>query len=69
MPSNLDSGVDVWYNKQEGSTEMNIEAVVKLLVALAISLEVSPEELAEIFNDDDACQEYFDTVVRIQNGT
>ena len=42
---------------------MGIEAVVKLIVALAIALEISPEELAQIFSDEDKLQEYYDVLL------
>ena len=38
-------------------------AVLKLIVAVAIALEVRPEDLAEIFDDGDRVQEYYDILL------
>ena len=44
---------------------MTIETVLKLIVALARMLDIPPESLAEMFNDD-GCQDYFDRLVAAQ---
>ena len=45
---------------------MTLEAALKLIVALARMLDIPPETLAEMFNDDSGCQEYFDRLVVAQ---
>ena len=35
-------------------------AIMRTLIALCIALEIRPKELAEIYADDKAIQEYYD---------
>jgi hypothetical protein len=44
---------------------MNLLSVIKLVVALAIALEIRPEDLAQIFASEDEVQAYFDKLVEL----
>lgn len=50
-----------------GMVHMQLTALKKLVVALAMTLEVAPEDIAATFNDAEACQEFFDKLVKLQN--
>jgi len=41
---------------------MSTEAVLKLLIALCITLEIRPEDLAKVFLEENI-QEYYDAVL------
>ena len=42
---------------------MNILAAFKLIVALAIAMEIRPEDLARIFASDNEVQEYYNALL------
>lgn len=45
---------------------MDIRAVLKLVIAIAITLEIRPEDLAKIFAADGEIQEYYETLLDLQ---
>ena len=48
---------------------MNIEVALRLLVTLARLLDISPEVLAAMYQDETGNQEYFDKLVQIVSKT
>ncbi len=42
---------------------MNVNAVLRVLIALCIALEIRPEDLAAVFEGADAIQEYYDRLL------
>lgn len=49
-----------------GMVHLRLEALRKLLMALAVTLEVDPEELAAAFNHPTACQEFYEKLIEPQ---
>ena len=45
---------------------MNIQAVIRLLVTLCMALDVPAELVAEFYDDDDACQQYYNKILEAQ---
>jgi len=51
-----------WTRKEKA---MRIEDVLALLVAMCRILEISPEELAEVFKEGRLNQEYYDVLISL----
>ena len=48
--------------------EMNVIAVLKMLVAVARAMEITPLQIAEMFSDVSGGQAYYDELLGLLNG-